>query len=69
MRFDLPISTIHQPVGLDRWLARIGVCAYCHQDCLALKYAANGFEWRQCKRCIAVFVTPIKQELLNGAQR
>lgn len=57
MPFDLPI-TIHKPIGFDRWLTRIGVCAYCQAESLELKYAANGFEWRQCARCAAVFVTP-----------
>lgn len=67
MRFELPI-TVHQPVALDRWLARIGVCAYCRADSLQLKYHANGFEWRQCGRCAAVFVTP-RRKPANGVQR
>lgn len=67
MRFELPI-TIHQPVALDRWLARIGVCAYCQEPSLELKYEGNGFQWRQCRRCAVVFVTPRKQSA-NGARR
>lgn len=61
MPFDLPIR-IHLPLGFDRYLSRIGVCPYCRERWLQLKYAGNAWEWRQCERCAAVFVTPIKQQ-------
>jgi hypothetical protein len=61
MPFELPIKTIQQPTGFERWLTRIGVCAYCRAESLELKYDTNGVEWRQCLRCAVVFVTPTKR--------
>jgi hypothetical protein len=55
MPFELPI-TIHVAVGIDRYLTRIGICPDCRAQSLQLKFDANGYQWRQCTRCAAVFV-------------
>ncbi len=40
MTFTLPIK-IEQPTRFERWLTRIGVCAYCRTSSLQLKLRAQ----------------------------